>query len=135
MQVFFKRISREFPVITSEISEYLSCFSGGFIEFMSEWKERNENRNGGKQKKRAEGHEDLQVIPDYNAKLNMLDPDSKMSKLVGLLIVIGLILYFCNVTLLGLGLILLGVILYVILRVSLKRKGKRDSGSEDKKEK
>ncbi len=102
---------------------------------MSEWKEKNENRNGDRQKKRAEGHEDLQVIPDYNAKLNMLDPDSKMSKLVGLLIVIGLILYFCNVTLLGLGLILLGVILYVILRVSLKRKGKRDSGSEDKKEK
>lgn len=106
---------------------------------MSEWNEKDENRNeskdmnDSKKKKRAEGHEDLQVIPDYNAKLNMLDPDSKMSKLVGLLIVIGLILYFFNVTLLGLGLILLGVILYVILRVSIKRKGKKQKETQEKK--
>lgn len=68
---------------------------------------------------------DMEVIPNYNAKLNMLDPDSRMSKLVGILIIAGIILYFFNQVIPGILLTLAGVILYVILRIILKKKDKK----------
>lgn len=87
----------------------------------------------GKKKDRrgASGVDDMKVIPDYNSKLNMLDPDSKMSKLVGVILIIGIILYFCDIVIAGLAMVLLAMILYAALRISLKRKKKKEQEAEE----
>lgn len=74
----------------------------------------------------ASGIDDMKVIPDYNPKLNMLDPDSKMSKLIGVILIIGIILYFCDVVIIGIAMVLLAMILYAALMISLKRKKKKE---------
>lgn len=85
---------------------------------------------GGTGKKRdrrgASGIDDMKVITDYNPKLNMLDPDSKMSKLIGVILIIGIILYFCDIVIAGFAMVLLAILLYAALRISLKIKKKKE---------
>ena len=90
---------------------------------MAEKEKRSKNKEAEEAAKRDLS--DMEVIPNYNAKLNMLDPDSRMSKLVGILIIAGIILYFFNQVIPGILLTLAGVILYVILRIILKKKDKK----------
>ena len=105
---------------------------------MSDPQNKNKAVNGttaggsGKKKDRrgTSGIDDMKVIPDYNSKLNMLDPDSKMSKLIGIILIIGIILYFCDVVIAGFAMVLLALILYAVLRISLKRKKKREQQAE-----
>lgn len=86
----------------------------------------------GKKKDRrgASGVDDMKVIPDYNPKLNMLDPDSKMSKFIGVILIIGIILYFCDVVIAGFAMVLLAMILFAVLMISLKRKKKKEEQAE-----
>lgn len=81
------------------------------------------------------GIEDMKVIPDYNSKLNMLDPDSRMSKFIGVILIIGIILYFFDVVIIGAALVILAFILYGVLMISVKKKNKTEQLEKENKEK
>ena len=74
------------------------------------------------------------MIPDYNSKLNMLDPDSRMSKVIGVILIIGIILYFFDVVIIGAALVILAFILYGVLMISVKKKNKTEQEKENKQE-
>lgn len=87
-----------------------------------------------KKEKPKKSYKDLSIIPDYNAKMNMLDPGSKLSKVIGIMIVVGLILYFCNVYI-GFLLVIAGIVMYAglwaVLKIKEKRAKKQDEGKKE----
>lgn len=86
-------------------------------------------------KKKKHEYEDISIMKGYNAKLNMLDNDSKMSKLIGVMMIVGVMLYFCNVWIIGAALFFLSLILYGVLRLVLwRQKKKQQLESVNKKE-
>lgn len=85
-----------------------------------------------KKEKPKKSYKDLSIIPDYNAKMNMLDPGSKLSKVIGIMIVVGLILYFCNVYI-GFLLVIAGIVMYTGLWAALKIKEKRAKKQDEEK--
>lgn len=87
-----------------------------------------------KDRRGASGIEDMKVIPDYNSKLNMLDPDSRMSKVIGVILIIGIILYFFDVVIIGAALVILAFILYGVLMISVKKKNRTEQEKENKQE-
>jgi len=77
-----------------------------------------------KKKKIKKSYNDLSIIENYNQKMNMLAPGSLLSKIIGILIVVGLVLYFCNIYI-GFWIVIVGIIMYMALAVSIKIKEKK----------
>lgn len=78
-------------------------------------------------------YKDLSVIPDYDEKMNMLAPGSFLSKIIGAMIVVGLVLYFCNIYI-GFWIVIAGVVMYFGLWLVLRIKEKKAKKNEEKKE-
>lgn len=83
----------------------------------------------GKKQKPKKSYNDLSIIENYNQKMNMLAPGSLISKVIGIIIVLGIVLYFCNIYI-GFWIVILGIVMYLGLRVYIKIKDKNNSKDE-----
>lgn len=82
--------------------------------------------------KPKKSYNDLSIIENYNQKMNMLAPGSIISKIIGIIIVVGLVLYFCNIYI-GFWLVILGIIMYIGLTIYIKIKDKKIKKSDEEK--
>ena len=87
-----------------------------------------ENREKKKQKPKK-SYKDLSIIPDYDEKMNMLAPGSLLSKVIGIMIVIGIVLYFFNIYI-GFWIVIAGIVMYFGLWLTLKIKSKKAKKEE-----
>lgn len=84
-----------------------------------------------KKKKIEKSYNDLSIIENYNQKMNMLAPGSLLSKIIGIIIVVGLVLYFCNIYI-GFWIVIAGIIMYAGLAIALKvQKNKEKKEKQD----
>jgi len=75
--------------------------------------------------KPQKSYKDLSVIPDYDEKMNMLAPGSIISKIIGVMIVLGIVLYFCNIYI-GFWIVTAGFVMYFVLWLIRTIKNKKE---------
>lgn len=91
-------------------------------------------RSKDKKQKPKKSYKDLSIIPDYDEKMNMLAPGSVLSKVIGVMIVLGIVLYFFNIYI-GFWIAIAGFVMYFVLWLIQKIKSKKAKKEAEKEKK
>ncbi len=86
-----------------------------------------------RKKKIKKSYNDLSIIENYNQKMNMLAPGSLLSKIIGIVILVGLVLYLFNIYI-GFWIVIVGLIMYIGLEIFLKIKDKKEKKNKQEKQ-